>query len=55
MQWFPRARKSGEVMNAGSDLTNAGSFMGRLGPLAVALGIPLAVMAGGTGWPPPTR
>ena len=49
MQWFPRARKSGEVMNAGSDLTNAGSFMGRLGPLAVALGIPLAVMAGGTG------
>ncbi|CAN1523087.1 VCBS repeat [Mycobacteriaceae bacterium] len=49
MQWFPRARKSGEVMNAGSDLTKAGSFVGRLGPLAAALGIGLAVMAGGTG------
>ena len=37
MQWFPRARKSGGVMSAGSDLTKAGSFVGRLGPLAVAL------------------
>jgi VCBS repeat-containing protein len=36
-------------MNAGSNLIKAGSFVGRLGPLAAALGIGLAVMAGGTG------
>ncbi|HCA53236.1 MAG TPA: hypothetical protein DEP24_10410, partial [Mycobacterium sp.] len=36
-------------MNAGSDLTNAGAFVGRVGPLAATLGISLAVMAGGTG------
>jgi hypothetical protein len=36
-------------MNAGSDATKAGSFVGRLGPLAATLGIGLAVMAGGTG------
>jgi hypothetical protein len=34
MQWFLRVGKSGEVMNAGSDAAKAGSFVGRLGPLA---------------------
>ena len=36
-------------MNAGSNLTKAGPFVGRVGPLAATLGIGLAVIAGGTG------
>ena len=48
-QRFPLVGKSGDAMNAGSNVVTAGSFVGRLGPLAATLGIGLAVMAGGTG------